>query len=124
MHNGIFFSFLLVYQMFLLHGSAQTNLLSSLLLFFLFFVFVFFFIIIAVLDFFLEMLFCSSFFLVGCVGVCVCVLRRNLNRVVCIYISKSDTFMFYTMLCMYLGDCFMILSRLSLANYGKKMNHG
>ena len=32
-----------------------------------------FFIIIVVLDFFLEMLFCSSFFLVGCVGVCVCV---------------------------------------------------
>ena len=118
-----FFSFLLVYQMFFVARVSP----NKLVIFSFAFLFVFcfcFFIIIAVLDFFLEMLFCSSFFLVGCVGVCVCVLRRNLNRVVCIYISKSDTFMFYTMLCMYLGDCFMILYRLSLANYGKKMNHG
>ena len=89
------------------------------------FVFVFFFIIIAVFRLFLGNAFLFFFFL-GWVrrGVCVCVLRRNLNRVVCIYINKSDTFMFYTMLCMYLGDCFMILYRLSLADYGKKMNHG
>ena len=127
MHNGIFFFFSFSIQnVFVARVSPNTLVIFS-FAFLSVFLFLFLFFSLSYycgLDFFLEMLFCFSFFLVGCVGVCVCVLRRNLNRVVCIYISKSDTFMFYTMLCMYLGGCFMILYRLSLVNYGKNMNHG